>query len=131
MADVTHSDICSSLEPATATCRLTGAACPFAAGGFTSCPDSTFLARVSMPPDEFRVPLNAERRPALGTIAVMKCRRPEFHYGSAGVHVNAVLESVGDGALLAATWRLDGAVEYRCPATDVRMLWRDGRFIPL
>jgi hypothetical protein len=131
MADVTHSEICSSLEPATATCRLTGAACPFAKGGFAACPDSTFITRVSMPPDEFCVLLNAEGRPALGTIAVKKCRRPEFHFGSAGVHVNAVLESVGDGALLQATWRMDGGVEYCCPGPDVRMVWRGGKFIPV
>jgi hypothetical protein len=131
MADVTHSETCSSFEPATAGCRLTGAPCPFAKTGFRACPDSTFLTRVAMPPDEFAVLLNAEHQPALGTLAVKKCRRPEFHHGAAGVHVNAVLESVGDGALLTATWRLDGAVEYHCPSTDVRLLWRDGKFIPL
>jgi hypothetical protein len=132
MADVTPSDICTSLDPAAGTCRLTGAPCPFAASAaFRQCPDSTFLARVSMPPDEFCVLLNAEGRPALGTLAVVKCRRPEFYHGAAGVHVNAVLESPGDGALLTATWRLDGAVEYHCPATDVRFLWRDAKFIPL
>lgn len=131
MADVTHSATCTSFEPGSGTCRLTGAACPFRQGGFRDCADSTFLARVSMPPDEFGVLLNAEHRPALGTLAVKKCRRPEFHHGAAGVHVNAVLESVGDGALLTATWRLDGGVEYYCPSTDVRMLWREGKFIPL
>jgi hypothetical protein len=131
MADVTHSDTCTSLDPATGTCRLTGAPCPFLKSSPRDCPDSTFLARVSMPPDEFCVLLNAEHRPALGTLAVVKCRRPEFYHGAAGVHVNAVLESPGEGALLSATWRLDGAVEYHCDATDVRFLWRDGKFIPL
>jgi hypothetical protein len=131
MADVTHSDICSSFDPAAGTCVINGAPCPFAKTGFRDCPDSTFLARVSMPPDEFCVLLNAEGRPALGTLTVVKCRRPESHHGATGVHVNAVLESPGDGALLSATWRLDGAVEYRCDATDVRFLWRDGKFIPL
>jgi hypothetical protein len=130
MADVTHSEICSSFDPAAGTCRLNGAPRPFHATP-RDCPDSTFVARVSMPPDEFVVLLNADRRPALGTLTVVKCRRPEFHPGAAGVHVNAVLESPGDGALLTATWRLDGAVEYRCDATDVRFLWRDGKFIPL
>ena len=131
MADVSHSETCTSLEPATGACRLTGAPCPFRATGVAQCPDSTFLARVSMPPDEFCVLLNAGRQPALGTLAIVKCRRPEFHHGAAGVHVNAVLESPGDAALLNATWRLDGAVEYHCPATDVRLLWRAGKFIPL
>lgn len=131
MADVTHSNTCSSLDPATGTCRLTGAPCPFLRSSPRDCPDSTFVARVSMPPDEFVVLLNAERRPALGTLTVVKCRRPEFHHGAAGVHVNAVLESPGDGALLSATWRMDGGVEYRCDATDVRFLWRNGKFIPL
>jgi hypothetical protein len=131
MADVTHSEICSSFDSAAGTCVLNGAPCPFATSGFRDCPDSTFLARVSMPPDEFCVLLNAEGRPALGTLTVVKCRRPEFYHGAAGVHVNAVLESPGDGALLSATWRMDGAVEYRCDATDVRFLWRDGKFIPL
>lgn len=130
MADVTHSEICSSFDPAAGTCALNGAACPFHSAP-RDCPDSTFIARVSMPPDEFVVLLNADHRPALGTLTVIKCRRPEFHHGAAGVHVNAVLESPGDGALLTATWRLDGAVEYRCDATDVRFLWRDGKFIPL
>src|SRR3954454_1428963 len=112
MADVTRSKVCSSLDAGAGTCRLTaGVACPFARGGYEGCPDSTFLARVSMPPDEFCVLLNADRKPALGTLAVVKCRRPEFYPGAAGVHVNAVLESPGDAALLTATWRLDGAVE--------------------
>jgi hypothetical protein len=84
-----------------------------------------------MPPDQFNILLNAEDRPALGTLAVMKCRRPEYHQGAAGVHVNAVLESPGDQALLEVTWHLDGSVEYHCPATDVRFLWRDGKYIPL
>jgi hypothetical protein len=106
-------------------------ACPFAKGGYSACADSTFVARVSMPPDEFGVLLNADGVPALGTLAVKRCRRPEYHQGAAGVHVNVVLESAGDGALLEATWRLDGAVEYRCPSSEVRFMWRGGRFIPI
>jgi hypothetical protein len=131
MADVTPSTICSNLDAPHGTCRLTGSPCPHLASGFAGCADATFLARVSMPPDEFCVLLNAQGQPALGTLAIKKCRRPEFHHGAAGVHVNAVLESAGDGALLTATWRLDGAVEYHCEATDVRFLWRAGKFIPL
>jgi len=133
MADVSRSKVCSSLDVGTGTCRLTpGVACPFARqGGYEACADSTFLARVSMPPDEFCVLLNAAGEPALGTLSVMKCRRPEYHHGAAGVHVNVVLETPGDGALLTATWGLDGPVEYHCAASDVRFLWRDGRFVPL
>jgi hypothetical protein len=131
MADVSISKICSSLDVGASACRLNGLACPFAAGGFEACADSTFVARVSMPPDEFVVLLNAQREPALGTLEVKKCRRPEFHHGAAGVHVNVVLESPGDGALLAAAWRLNGAVEYHCPSSDVRFVWRGGKFIPI
>lgn len=131
MADVSYSTVCSSLDAAARRCRLNGLPCPFAAGNFEACADSTFVARVSMPPDEFGVLLNARREPALGTLSVTVCRRPEFHHGAAGVHVNAVLESPGDQALLEAAWRLDGSVEYRCPATDVRLLWRDGKFTPI
>jgi hypothetical protein len=131
MADVSHSSVCSSFDPAAGTCRISGAACPFAPRDMTACPDATFLARVSMPPDEFVIVLNANREPALGTLSVVRCRRPEFHHGAAGVHVNAVLESNGDGALLEATWRMDGSVEFRCPASDVRLLWRAGKFIPI
>src|ERR1700712_4899305 len=124
MADVSRSTVCSNTDPASGTCRLNGVACPYSPHDVAACPDATFLARVSMPPDEFVVVLNAAGEPALGTLAVIRCRRPEFHHGAAGVHVNAVLESPGDGALLEATWRLDGAVEYHCPGTDVRVMWR-------
>lgn len=130
MADVNLSKICSSLDAATRACRLNGLPCPFASGDFASCSDSTFVARVSMPPDEFVVLLNAQDEPALGTLAVIKCRRPEFHHAAAGVHVNVVLESPGDGALLQTTWQLDGTVEYTCPASEVRFIWRKGKFIP-
>ena len=131
MADVTPSSICASFESAGKVCRLNGLPCPFGAGTFGLCADSTFIARVSMPPDEFNVLLNAAGEPSLGTLTVIRCRRPELHHGVAGVHVNAVLESVGDEALLQTTWNLDGSVEYCCPATETRMLWRKGRFIPL
>lgn len=131
MADVSLSQICSSLDGGAEVCRLNGLPCPYARGGYESCADSTFVARVSMPPDEFVVLLNANREPALGTLAVVKCRRPEFHFGVAGVHVNMVLESPGDGAMLQANWRMDGTVEFHCPSSEVRFLWRDGRFIPL
>lgn len=131
MADVSVSKVCSSLDGAAGACRLNGLPCPFAKGGYEACADSTFVARVSMPPDEFVVLLNAQNEPALGTLAVIKCRRPEFYHGAAGVHVNVVLESLGDGALLAATWRLDGAVEFHCPSSDVRFIWRGGKFIPM
>jgi hypothetical protein len=131
MADVTHSEICSSFDPATKSCRLIGSACPFAErGAFAACPDGTFVARVSMPPDQFQVLLNAAHEPALGTLQIVRCRRPEFHQGAAGVHVNVILETVGDEALLTANWRLDGSVEYHCPTTDVRFVWRKGKFIP-
>ena len=84
-----------------------------------------------LPPDEFQILLNADGAPALGTLTVIRCKRPEYHHGVAGVHVNAILESVGDEALLQPTWHIDGSVEYHCPATDVRVLWKDGKFIPL
>jgi hypothetical protein len=131
MADVSVSTVCSNLDPAAGRSRLHGAPCPHAPHDFAACPDATFLARVSMPPDEFVVVLNAAGEPTLGTLTVIRCRRPEFHHAAAGVHVNAVLESPGDGMLLEANWRIDGAVEYHCPATDVRVLWRGGRFIPI
>jgi hypothetical protein len=83
-----------------------------------------------MPPDEFVVLVNGRREPALGTLMVRRCRVPEHHRGVAGVHVNAVLESAGDEALLEAEWAIDGGVAYRCPATDVRFEWRAGKFIP-
>src|SRR5258707_112654 len=110
MADVTHSTICSSLDAAVGGSRLNGVACAFAKGGYGGLADSSFVARVSMAPGEFGVLLNADGVPALGTLAVKRCRRPEYHQGAAGVHVNVVLESAGDGALLEATWRLDGTV---------------------
>jgi hypothetical protein len=133
MADVNVSTVCSNFDPAAGGCRLNGSPCPHSTGGgdFAACPDATFLARVSMPPDEFVVVLNAAGEPTLGTLTVIRCRRPEFHHAAAGVHVNAVLESPGDGMLLETTWRMDGAVEYWCPATDVRVLWRSGKFIPI
>jgi hypothetical protein len=132
MADVTHSTTCSSFNPDTGACQLNGAPCPFAARKqFTACPDATFVARVSMPPDQFHVLLNADHEPALGTLQIVRCRRPEFHHHAAGVHVNVILETVGDEALLTANWRLDGSVEYHCPTTDVRLLYRNGKFIPL
>jgi hypothetical protein len=131
MADVSLSQVCSSLDAGAGACRLNGLQCPFATGGFDGCADSTFVARVSMPPDEFAILLNSRREPTLGTLAVVKCRRPEFHLGVAGVHVNMVLESPGDGALLQVNWGMDGAVEFHCPASEVRFLWRDGKFIPL
>jgi hypothetical protein len=84
-----------------------------------------------MPPDEFQILLNIQNTPALGTLTLIKCKRPELHHGVAGVHVNAILESTADEALLHAHWNLDGSVEYHCPATEVRFLWRDGKFIPL
>ena len=130
MADVTLSQICSSLDGATLTCRLNGQKCPYANGHYPSCGDSTFAARVSMPPDEFVVLLNSQNEPALGTLAVIKCRRPEFHLAAAGVHVNVILESPGDGSLLEATWQIDGGVEFFCPASEVRFIWRNGKFIP-
>ena len=131
MADVTHSTTCSSFDPATRTCRLSGANCPHAqTQDFAACPDATFVARVSMPPDQFHVLLNANHEPALGTLQIVRCRRPEFHHHAAGVHVNVILETVGDEALLTATWHLDGSVEYHCPTTDVRFLYRNGKFIP-
>ena len=131
MADVSRSKTCSSLDVGAGTCRLNGFACPFARGGYEQCADSTFMARVSMPPDEFGVLLNAAGEPSLGTLSVIKCRRPEYYQGAAGVHVNVVLESPGDGALLQATWQLDGTVEYYCAESDVRFLWRGGKFIPI
>lgn len=131
MADVSLSKICSSLDAAGGLCRLNGLKCPFASGGYEACADSTFVARVSMPPDEFVVLLNAQHEPALGTLAVVKCRRPEYYFGVAGVHVNVVLESPGDGSLLQANWQMDGSVEFSCPASDIRFLWRSGKFIPL
>ena len=131
MADVSVSKICSSLDGAGGLCRLNSQKCPFANGGYDACADSTFAARVSMPPDEFVVLLNAQREPALGTLAVVKCRRPDYYFGVAGVHVNVVLGSPGDGSLLQANWRMDGAVEFNCPASEVRFLWRGGKFIPL
>jgi hypothetical protein len=107
-------------------------ACPHDSGGrYRDCFDATFINRVSMPPDEFQVLLNAQGAPALGTLTVIRCKRPELHHGAAGVQVNAILESTGDEALLQMTWRIDGSVEYHCPATDVRFLWRAGKFIPL
>jgi hypothetical protein len=131
-ADVTHSTTCSSYDPAARACHLSGATCPHAARqDFAACPDATFVARVSMPPDQFHVLLNANHQPALGTLQIVRCRRPEFHHHAAGVHVNVILETVGDQALLTAAWQLDGSVEYHCPTTDVRFLWRNGRFIPL
>jgi len=50
---------------------------------------------------------------------------------TAKFHVNAILDSLADEALLHAAWNLDGSVEFHCPATDVRFLWRSGKFIPL
>ena len=131
MADVTPSPTCSSLEPATRACRLNGLPCPCRENLFRECPDATFVTRVSMPPDEFQILLNPQNAPALGTLTIIKCKRPELHHGVAGVHVNAILDSLADEALLQATWNLDGSVEYHCPATDVRFLWRNGKFIPL
>ncbi|HYE18438.1 MAG TPA: hypothetical protein VEA69_08335 [Tepidisphaeraceae bacterium] len=132
MADVTVSTRCTSFEPDGQICRLTGAACPMAgARSFRECDDSTYLAHVSMPPDEFQVLLSAAGRPAVGSLMVRRCRRPELHQGAVGVHVNAVLESAGDEAMLRAEWKMDGSVEYTCPATGVRMEWREGKFIPL
>lgn len=128
MADITHSRICTSYDAG--VCRLTGQPCPFATNP-GDCPDSTFLARVSMPPDEFTVLLNAARQPALGTLSFKKCRVLEYHHAVPGVHVNAILEFPSDLALLQVTWHADGSVEYFCPATDVRFLWREGHFIPM
>src|SRR5436189_4177858 len=83
MADVSVSSVCSNYDPAAGGCRLNGAPCPHsAAGDFTVCPDATFLARVSMPPDEFVVVLNAAGEPTLGTLTVIRCRRPEFHHAA-------------------------------------------------
>jgi hypothetical protein len=130
MADVTLSQTCSSLEPLSKTCRLTGMACTFLDRP-RACPDSTFVAKVSMPPDEFNVLLDAQDRPALGALSIKRCRRPEVHTGVAGVHVNVILETVGTEAFLEMTWHADGSVEYVCPATEVRFLWREGAFIPL
>ena len=132
MADLTPSPVCSSLDPATGNCRLTGVPCPFAqTGRYKDCVDATFVTKVSMPPDEFQILLNASGAPALGTLTVIRCKRPEYHQGVAGVHVNAILESVGDEALLHPIWHIDGSVEYHCPATDVRVRWKNGKFIPL
>ena len=124
MADVSHSEICSNLDAAAGTCRPDRIAVSVSQP-LRGCADSTFLTRVSMPPDEFCVLLNANHEPALGTLPVIKCRRPEYHHGAAGVHVNAVLESPGDGALRRPL-AVGRGVEYRCEATDVRFLCGTG-----
>ncbi len=131
MADVTTHSQCASLEPSNRTCRLNGQPCPMTAGNYRDCGDSTFVSQVSMPPDEFQVLLNSQGQPALGSLSFRRCRRWELHQGVAGVHVNVILETVGDEAMLQAEWKMDGTVEYFCPASGVRMLWRDGKFIPL
>ena len=48
-------------NPLSKTCRLTGIACPFLETP-RACPDSTFVAKVSMPPDEFNGVLKAHAR---------------------------------------------------------------------
>jgi hypothetical protein len=83
-----------------------------------------------MAPDEFQVLLNAEHRPTLGTLKVVRCRTPEVHRNVAGVCTSALLSAAGDEAFLDVTWGQD-QVDYACRHEQIAFRWRNGRFIPL
>ncbi len=131
MADITLSDTCTSLDPATKRCTFTGKECPFAAkGNYRECLDATFRAEVVMAPDEFHVLLDCNHQPTVGTLPIKRCRVLETHK-AAGVHVNAILTTVGREALLEMKHHPDGRVEYHCEKTEVALQWRNGKFSPV
>ena len=130
MSDVTISKKCSSFEAQTGNCFLSGRACPFA-NDQRECPDCSFVAHVSMAPDEFHVLVDAEHRPTRGTLPIRKCRTIEVRQNVAGAHVNSILDCTAGEELLDVTYQTDGRVQYNCRKSEAALVWRDGKFTPV
>jgi hypothetical protein len=130
MPDVTVSNTCSSFESATGNCLLSGRPCPFA-NNQRECPDCSFVAHVTMAPDDFHVLVDADNRPTRGTLPIRRFRNVETHRNVAGVHVNVIQDCAAGEELLEVRYQPDGHIEFHCQKSEAALAWRDGKFTPV
>jgi hypothetical protein len=130
MPDVTVSKRCSSFEAGSGNCVLSGRPCPFA-NNQRECPDCSFVAHVTMAPDEFHVLVDAEHRPTRGTLPIRRFRTVEINQNVAGAHVNLILDCAAGDELLDVSFQADGRIHYHCRKSEAALAWRDGKFTPV
>jgi hypothetical protein len=129
MADVTFTNSCINVDPASRQCHLSGQTCPFSPSQESQCTDCRFLAKITCPPDEFHVLIDAWQRPRPGKFAIKRCRTIEVHE-AAGVHVTNLLTCESERSLLHATPLSSDTVQLSTPE-DATLRWHAGRFIPV
>jgi hypothetical protein len=128
MADVTFTRSCVNADPITRTCHLTGNPCPLAPEREHECADCRYLAKVTCPPDEFHILVDADNHPKPGRFALKRCRDIEIHE-AAGVHISNLLACETPRSLLHATRLTPDTVNFTTPE-DATLRWTNGRFIP-
>ena len=130
MPDVTISKKCSSYVDGTGNCLLSGRACPFK-NNQRECPDCSFVAQVTMAPDEFHVLVDGEHRPTRGTLPIRRCRKLEVIQNVAGAHMNVISDCEAGEELLEMDYKADGQIHYNCRKSDASLAWRNGTFTPV
>jgi hypothetical protein len=128
MADVKISNLCSSLDLRSGSCRQTGAPCVFAREkNFRDCQTCAFVASVTIHRSEFHVLVDSQHRPTRGLVPVRTCRATTWHDG-AGAYVNTVLTHGPDQSLLEIHQTREDEVKLVCEPAKVALLWRKGEF---
>jgi hypothetical protein len=128
MADVTYTRSCVNIDPSTRTCHLTGQPCPMSPAREHECADCRYLAKVTCPPDEFHILVDANNQPKPGRFALKRCRTIELHQ-AAGVHITNLLACESSRSLLHATQLTTEIINFTTD-DDATLRWTNGRFIP-